>query len=81
MLTNALICVYMSHQYIGVAYYHLTNIQCLKALLTQEAFVTMVKAFVKSRVDYFSSLLHGRSNYTISRLVGSTHVVLVYLVL
>ena len=35
------------------AYYHLKNIHCLKAFLTQEALVTVVHAFVTSRIDHF----------------------------
>ena len=37
------------------AYYHLKNIHCLKAFLTQEALVTVVHAFVVSRIDYCNS--------------------------
>ena len=33
------------------AYYHLKNIHCLKALLTQEALVTVVHLFVSSRIN------------------------------
>ena len=39
------------------AYYHLKNIHCLKAFLTQEALVTVVHAFVTSCIDYCNSLL------------------------
>ncbi|KAK2140652.1 hypothetical protein LSH36_1283g00020 [Paralvinella palmiformis] len=39
------------------AYYHLKNIHCLKAFLTQESLVTVVHAFVTSRIDYCNSLL------------------------
>ena len=38
------------------AYYHLKKIHCLKASLTQEAFVTVVHAFVTCRIDYCNSL-------------------------
>jgi len=50
------------------AYYHLMNIHCLKALLTQEVLVTVVHAFVTSRIDYCNSLLYDISNYNINRL-------------
>ena len=50
------------------AYYYLTNIHCLKALLTQEVFVTMLYAFVTCRIDYCNSLLYGTSHYNINRL-------------
>jgi len=49
-------------------YYHLKNIHCLKAFLTQEALVTVVHAFVTSRIDYCNSLLYGISDYNINRL-------------
>jgi hypothetical protein len=48
------------------AYYHLKNVHCLKAFLTQEALVTVVHAFVTSRIDYCNSLLYGISDYNIN---------------
>ena len=33
------------------AYYHLKKTHCLKAFLTQEAFLNVVRAFVISRID------------------------------
>jgi len=39
------------------AYYHLKNIHCLKAFSTQESLVTVVHAFVTSRIDYCNYLL------------------------
>ena len=50
------------------AYYHLKNIHCLKTLSTPEALVTVVHAFVTSRIDYCNSLLYGISDYNINRL-------------
>jgi len=50
------------------AYYHLKNIHCLKAFLTQEALATVVHAFVTSSIDYCNSLLYGISDYNINRL-------------
>ena len=50
------------------AYYHLKNIHCLKAFLTQEALVAVVHDFVTSRIDYCNSLLYGISHYSINRL-------------
>ena len=49
------------------AYYHLKNIHCLKAFLTQESLVTVVHAFVTSRIDYYNSMLYGISDYNINR--------------
>ena len=43
--------------------YHLKNIHGLKALLLQEALVTVVHAVVTSRIDYCNSLLYGISDY------------------
>ena len=50
------------------AYYHLKNIRSLKPFLSQEALVTVVHAFVTSRIDYCNSLLYGISKYNINRL-------------
>ena len=49
-------------------YYHLKNIHCLKAFLTQEALVTVVHASVTSRIDDCNSLLYGISDCNINRL-------------
>jgi len=49
------------------AYYHLKSIHCLKTFLTQEAFVTVVHAFVTSRLDHCNFLLYGISDYNINR--------------
>ena len=49
-------------------YYHLKNIHCLKAILTQETLLTVVIVFVISRIDYCNSLLYGISDYNINRL-------------
>ena len=50
------------------AYYHIKNIHCLKAFLTQDALITVVHAFVTSRIDYCNTLLYGISDYNINRL-------------
>jgi len=47
------------------AYYHLKFIHFFKAFMTQEALVTVVHAFVTSRID---SLLYGLSDYNINGL-------------
>jgi len=44
------------------------NIHCLKAFLTQETLVTVVYAFVTSRIDYCNFLLYGIFDYNIIRL-------------
>jgi len=38
--------------------------------MTQETIVTVVRAFVTSRIDYCNSLLCGISDYNINRLEG-----------
>jgi len=40
----------------------------IKAFLTQEAPVTVVHAFVTSRIDYSNYMLYGLSEYNINRL-------------
>ena len=50
------------------AYYHFKNFQCLKAFLTKESLITVVHAFVTSRIDYFNSPLYGISDYNINNL-------------
>ena len=50
------------------AYYHLKNIRSLKPFLDTGALITVVHAFVTSRIDYCNSLLYGISNYNINRL-------------
>jgi len=42
----------------SAAYYHLKNINCLKAFLTEETRVTMVHAIVTYHMDYCNSLLY-----------------------
>ena len=44
------------------------NIHCLKAFLTQEVLITVVHAFVTSRIHYFNSLLYNTSDYNTYRL-------------
>jgi len=66
--------LWLSHIYEHVtsiyraAYYHLKNVHCLKAFLTQDALVTVIYAFVTSRIDFCNSLLYGISDYNINRL-------------
>ena len=50
------------------AYYHLKNINCLKAFLTEESLVAVVHAIVTAHIDYCNSLLYGISDYNINRL-------------
>jgi len=49
------------------AFYHIL-IHWLKALLTQETLVTVVHAFVTTRIDYCNSLLYGISEFRIVQL-------------
>jgi len=50
------------------AYYHLKNIHSLKAFLTQESLLTVVHAFLTSRIDYCNFPLYGISDYNVNRL-------------
>ena len=47
--------------------HHLKNIHCLNTSLTQEALVSVVQAFVTSRIDY-CTLLYSISDYNINHL-------------
>ena len=49
-------------------YYHLKNIHSLKPLFSQEALVTVVHAFITSRIDYGNCLLYGISKYSLNQL-------------
>ena len=64
-------CVNMTDHVSSVcraSYYHLKNIRSLKPFLSEEALVTVVHAFVTSRIDYCNSLLYGISEHNIDRL-------------
>ena len=50
------------------AFYHPKNIHCFKTFLTQTRPVTIVCAFVTSRIDYCNPLLYGISDYNIKSL-------------
>ena len=64
-------CIYM-HEHVTsvcrVAYCHLKNIHCWKTFLTQETLITVVQAYVASRIDYCNTLLWSISDYNINRL-------------
>ena len=53
--------------HIRAVFCHVKKIHCLKALLTQEAFVTAIHPFVTSRRDDRNSPLYGISKYDINR--------------
>jgi len=64
-------CLTMNDQVTSVcraAYYHLKNIRSLKPFLSTKALITVVHAFITSRIDYCNSLLYGMSDYNTNRL-------------
>ena len=60
ILTNVLVC--------RAVYYHIKNVHCVNAFLTQDTLVTVVYAFVTYRIDNCNDLLYGISDYKINRL-------------
>ena len=48
-----------------VAYYHFKSILSIKPFLSQDALVTVVHAFVTSRIGYCNSLLYGIAENTV----------------
>jgi len=50
------------------AFFHLHRISCIKGFLTPKATVTIVHAFVTSRIDHLNSLLIGLPSSSLSKL-------------
>ena len=50
------------------SYFHIRNIRSLKPILTHDAFIYVVHAFITSRLDYCNSLLLGLSQRLLQKL-------------
>ena len=50
------------------SYFHLRNVRTLKPFLSYKALLTVVHAFITSRIDYGNSLLYGISDHNLNRL-------------
>ena len=50
------------------AFYHLRNIAHIRNYLDMESTVTLVHAFISSRIDYCNSLLYGITKYNLEKL-------------
>ena len=50
------------------SYFHIRNIRSLKSILTHDALISVVHAFITSRLDYCNSLLLGLSDKLLQRL-------------
>ena len=50
------------------SYFHIRNIRSLKPILTHDALISVVHAFITSRLDYCNSLLLGVSDKLVQRL-------------
>ena len=51
-----------------VAFYHLYDIRRIRKYLCQEVTVTLVHAFITSRIDYCNSLLYGLPNSLLAKI-------------
>ena len=51
-----------------VCYFHLRRLRTVRRSLTEESLLTLVHAFVTSRIDHCNAVLHGSSAYLLDRL-------------
>ena len=51
-----------------VCYFHLRRLRTVRRSLTKESLLTLVHAFVTSRIDHCNAVLHGSSAYLLYRL-------------
>ena len=49
-------------------YFHIRNVKSLKPILNQDALISVVHAFISSRLDYCNSLLYGLPDKQIQKL-------------
>ena len=51
-----------------VCYFHLRRLRTVRRSLTKESLLTLVHAFVTSRVDHCNGVLYGSNGYLLDRL-------------
>ena len=51
-----------------VCYFHLRRLRTVRRSLTKESLLTLVHAFITSRVDYCNGVLYGSNGYLLNRL-------------
>ena len=52
----------------NAAFYHLHNLRRIKKYLSRDSLITLVHAFITSRLDYCNGLLFGLPNVQIAKL-------------
>ena len=52
----------------NAAFYHLNNLRCIKKYLSRDSLITLVHAFITSRLDYCNGLLFGLPKAQIAKL-------------
>ena len=53
---------------ISICYFHLRRLRTVRRSLTKESLLTLVHAFITSRVDHFNGVLYGSNGYLLDRL-------------
>ena len=51
-----------------VCYFHLRRLRTVRRSLTKESLLTLVHAFITSRVDHCNGVLYGSNGYLLDRL-------------
>ena len=52
------------------SFWHLRSIWCIRRYLNNDSLLTLVHAFITSKLDYCNSLLNGLPKYLVKRLQG-----------
>ena len=55
-------------KFCNAAFYHLHNIRCIKKYLSRDSLLTLIHAFITSRLDYCNSFLYGLPKSQIAKL-------------